>query len=142
MSFGTDSVTVRFGDVTALDDVSIGLTPGEVTAVVGADGAGRTTLMRVLAGIVDPVSGSVHTPGASRIGYLPSLAGSWKNLTVAENVAFVGAAYGLSGADLAKSADPILERAGLAHVTDRLAEQLSGGMRKKLGCRPRTASFP
>lgn len=133
MTFGTDNVTVRFGDVTTLNGVTVELKQGEVTAVVGADGAGKTTLMQVLAGLVDPKSGSVSEPGADRLGYLPSGAGSWKNLTVAQNVAFVGAAYGLTGADLAIRADPILERAGLAHVTDRLAEQLSGGMRKKLG---------
>ena len=133
MTFGTDNATVRFGEVTALDAVTVKLTAGEVTAVVGADGAGKTTLMQVLAGLVDPESGSVSAPGADRLGYLPSGAGSWENLTVAENVAFVGAAYGLTGADLATRADPILERAGLSHVTDRLAEQLSGCMRKKLG---------
>jgi len=133
VTFGTDNATVRFGEVTALDAFTVELTAGEVTAVVGADGAGKTTLMQVLAGLVDPENGSVSTPGADRLGYLPSGAGSWNNLTVAQNVAFVGAAYGLTGADLAMRADPILERAGLAHVTDRLAEQLSGGMRKKLG---------
>lgn len=133
MNLGASGIIVRFGDITALSDVSIDLTPGEVTAVVGADGAGKTTLMRVLAGLVDPVGGSVSTPGIDRIGYLPSLAGSWKNLTVAENVAFVGAAYGLSGTDLDRRAGPILTSAGLAHVTDRLAGHLSGGMRTKLG---------
>jgi len=133
VTFGTDDVTVSFGEVTALEAITVELSAGEITAVVGADGAGKTTLMQVLAGLVDPESGSVSAPGADRLGYLPSGAGSWKNLTVAQNVAFVGAAYGLTGADLAIRADPILERAGLAHVTDRLAEQLSGGMRKKLG---------
>ena len=133
MTFGTDGVTVTFGDVAALNDVTVTLLPGEVTAVVGADGAGKTTLMRVLSGLVNPESGSVRTPGAEHIGYLPSGAGSWKALTVAENVAFVGAAYGLDGADLARRSGSILERAGLADVTDRLAGQLSGGMRTKLG---------
>lgn len=133
MTYGTDDVTVRFGDVTALDEVTVGLVAGEVTAVVGADGAGKTTLMQTLAGLVYPEVGSVSAPGANRLGYLPSGAGSWNNLTVAENVAFVGAAYDIEGADRASRAGPILERAGLAHVTDRLAEQLSGGMRKKLG---------
>jgi len=133
VTFGVSNTTVRQGDVTALDGVTVTLKPGEVTAVVGADGAGKTTLLRVLAGLVHADSGSVATPGAERIGYLPSGVGSWKDLTVAENVAFVGAAYGLTGADLADRADPILEQAGLAHVTDRLARQLSGGMRTKLG---------
>lgn len=133
MTFGTDDVTVRFGNDTALDAVTVRLSAGEVTAVVGADGAGKTTLMRVLAGLVHPESGSVSAPSAKRIGYLPSEAGSWKDLTVAENVAFVGAAYGLTGADLALRADPILEVAGLDLVKDRLARQLSGGMQTKLG---------
>ena len=133
MSLGTHDVTVRYSEVAALDEVTIDLTAGEATAVVGADGAGKTTLMRVLAGLVEPESGSVSAPVAERIGYLPSGVGIWKNLTVAENVSFVGAAYGLTGADLASRAAPILEGAGLSHVTDRLAGQLSGGMRKKLG---------
>jgi ABC-2 type transport system ATP-binding protein len=133
VSFGTDDVTVRYGEVAALDEVTVDLIPGEVTAVVGADGAGKTTLMRVLAGLVDPGSGSVRTPGAEHIGYLPSGVGIWKDLTVSENVSFVGAAYGLTGADLAERASPILEGADLLHVTDRLAGQLSGGMRTKLG---------
>ena len=133
MSFGTTGVTVVFGDTTALNDVTVHLPPGQVTAIVGADGSGKTTLMRVLSGLVDPERGTVTSPGPDRIGYLPSGAGSWKDLTVSENVAFVGAAYGLTGADLASRADPILERAGLAHVTDRLAGHLSGGMRTKLG---------
>jgi ABC-2 type transport system ATP-binding protein len=133
VTFGTDRVTVRFGEFTALDAVTVDIAAGEVTAVVGADGAGKTTLMRVLASLVDPEHGSVNTPSAKHIGYLPSGAGSWKNLTVAENVAFVGTAYGLAGTDLARRAGPILEGAGLADVTDRLAGQLSGGMRTKLG---------
>jgi ABC-2 type transport system ATP-binding protein len=92
-----------------------------------------TTLMRVLAGLVEPESGSVRAPGAEHIGYLPSSIGVWNHLTVAENVSFVGAAYGLRGVDLAVHADPILEGAGLIDVTDRLAGKLSGGMRTKLG---------
>ena len=97
MTFGTDDVTVSFGEVTALDAITVELTAGEITAVVGADGEGKTTLMQVLAGLVDPESGSVSAPGADRLGYLPSGAGSWRNLTVAENGAFVGAAIDSPG---------------------------------------------
>ncbi len=133
MSFGVENLTVRFGRVTALDEVSVVVRRGEVTALVGGDGAGKTTLLRTLAGLVEPTSGTVRRPGVGRLGYLPAGAGSWKNLTVAENVSFIGGAYGLSGADLADRADPILERAGLADARDRLAGQLSGGMKTKLG---------
>ena len=91
MTFGVDGVTVRFGDIAALDDVSLAVPRGEVTAVVGADGAGKTTLLRTLAGLVEPVAGTIRRPRAEQIGYLPTGAGSWKNLTVSENVSFVGA---------------------------------------------------
>jgi ABC-2 type transport system ATP-binding protein len=133
VSFGVEDLTVRFDKVTALDDVSVVVHRGEVTAVVGGDGAGKTTLLRALAGLVEPTSGVVRRPDVDHLGYLPAGAGGWQNLTVAENVSFVGGAYGLSGVDLDDRADPILERAGLADVKNRLAGQLSGGMRTKLG---------
>ena len=133
MSFGVDNLTVQFGKVTALDDVSVVVHPGEVTALVGGDGSGKTTLLRTLAGLVEPSSGTVRRPAVDQLGYLPAGAGSWKNLTVAENVSFIGGAYGLSGVDLADRADPILERAGLVDARNRLAGELSGGMRTKLG---------
>lgn len=133
MTFGVENITVRLGKVTALRDVSVDVPAGRVTAIVGGDGAGKTTLLRTLAGLAEPNSGSVRRPGVDRLGYLPTGAGSWKDLTVEENIAFVGGAYGLTGALLAGRADPILERAGLADVKDRLAGHLSGGMRTKLG---------
>lgn len=133
MTFGVENLTVRFGKVTALQDVTVDIPAGRVTAIVGGDGAGKTTLLRALAGLVEPDSGNVRRPDVDQLGYLPTGAGSWKDLTVEENVAFVGGAYGLTGAPLAERADPILERAGLAGAKDRLAGRLSGGMRTKLG---------
>jgi ABC-2 type transport system ATP-binding protein len=126
-------VTVRFGAVTALADVSLQAPEGTVTAVVGGDGAGKTTLLEALVGLVAPDAGTIDTPDREQIGYMPSGAGSWGDLTVAENVAFVGGSYGLSGADLARRADLVLGAADLMSARDRLASQLSGGMRKKLG---------
>lgn len=128
-----ENVTVRFGAVTALDDVSLQAPEGTVTAVVGGDGAGKTTLLEALVGLVAPATGTIDTPGREQIGYMPSGAGSWSELTVGENVAFVGGSYGLSGADLERRADLVLAAADLASARDRLASQLSGGMRKKLG---------
>jgi ABC-2 type transport system ATP-binding protein len=89
--------------------------------------------LRVLVGLIEPSSGIVATPPVDEIGYLPALGGSWKDLTVAQNISFVGGAHGLEGADLASRADPLLAMADLDGVTDRLASQLSGGMRTKLG---------
>lgn len=133
MTFGVRDAWVSFGDVAALRGVSVEVPAGEVTAVVGGDGAGKSTLLRALVGEVVLDRGVVSAPMAAQVGYLPASAGSWLDLSVAENVAFVGGTYGLRGAALARRADPLLERAGLADVRDRLSGQLSGGMRRKLG---------
>lgn len=124
---------VRFGDRTALDGVNLIAAPGAVTAVVGGDGAGKTTLLRAVVGQVPLDSGTMRAPEQTAIGYLPASSGSWAGLTVQENVEFVGGTYGLTGAALADRAAELLTVAGLEPFRDRLARQLSGGMRRKLG---------
>jgi ABC-2 type transport system ATP-binding protein len=124
---------VRFGELTALDGVSMVAEPGSVTAVVGGDGAGKTTLLRSLVGQVALAGGSVAAPDLARVGYLPASLGSWRGLTVQENVDFVGGSYRVPPAQLAPRADDLLEAAGLAMFRDRLSGQLSGGMQRKLG---------
>lgn len=126
-------LVVRRGPLLALDDVSLDIPPGRITAVVGGDGAGKTTLLEAIAGLVPIAGGSVDRPDRRRLGYLPWDAGSWADLTVDENVAFVGGCYGLSGDRLQQRATDLLGRAGLLDARDRLAGRLSGGMRRKLG---------
>ncbi len=133
MTYGGRDISVSFGDTLALDSVDFTAHAGEMTAVVGGDGVGKTTLLRVLVGLVEPSSGIVATPPVEEIGYLPALGGSWKDLTVAQNISFVGGAHGLEGSDLANRADPLLAMADLDGVKNRVAGQLSGGMRTKLG---------
>ena len=133
MTFAVRSAVVRFGDTLALDDVSLQVEPGSVVAVVGGDGAGKTTLLRTLVGKVQLERGEVDAPSPQAIGYLPATAGSWPSLTVAQNMDFVGGIYGLSGKALVSRRDELLGRASLLDVVDRLASQLSGGMRRKLG---------
>jgi ABC-2 type transport system ATP-binding protein len=133
VTYGVRDVTVRFGDVTALQDVTVAAEPGAVCAVVGGDGAGKSTLLRTVVGRVTPVSGRALAPPPRHIGYQPSTGGWWADLTVAENVDFVGGSYGLRGAPLRRRADDLLGRAGLLDARDRLARNLSGGMRTKLG---------
>lgn len=125
--------TVRFGSRTALDRVSMDVTPGQVSAVVGGDGAGKSTLLRAIVGEVVLTSGNIEAPAEEKIGYLPASAGSWLDLTVTENMEFVGGAYGLRGAELHSRIDELLEAAGLQDARGRLSGQLSGGMRRKLG---------
>ena len=117
----------------ALDKVSLALPPGEVRAVVGGDGAGKTTLLRVLAGALAPHSGEVDRPDATRIGYLPASSGTYPDLSVTENLDFAATAYRVPAAVARERTRRYLERTGLASASDRLAGNLSGGMRQKLG---------
>ncbi|MGV8964966.1 MAG: ABC transporter ATP-binding protein [Cellulomonas sp.] len=133
MTYAVRSAVVRFGDTLALDNVTLLVEPGSVIAVVGGDGAGKTTLLRSLVGKVQLEQGAVEAPAPQAIGYLPATAGSWPALTVAQNMDFVCGIYGLSGKALVARRDELLNRASLLEVADRLASQLSGGMRRKLG---------
>jgi ABC-2 type transport system ATP-binding protein len=128
--WGTDVVSVWYGKVLALDRVTFRAVPGQVSAVVGGDGAGRTTLLRCLAGALAASEGEIRRPAARRIGYLPAGSGTYPDLTVAENLAFRAAVYGVSADSRGAG---YLERAGLGAARDRLAGRLSGGMRQKLG---------
>ncbi len=130
--WGADDLTVRYGAKVALDRVGLEVPDGRITSVVGGDGAGKTTLLRALAGAVRPGSGVVRRPPASRLGYVSAGPGVYRDLTVDENLAFSGGAYGLRGQRLAQRAGELLERTGLQAARDRLGEQLSGGMRQKL----------
>jgi ABC-type multidrug transport system ATPase subunit len=133
MTYAVRSAVVRFGDTLALDDVNLQVEPGSVVAVVGGDGAGKTTLLRALVGKLQLERGEVDAPSPQDVGYLPATAGSWPSLTVAQNMDFVGGIYGLAGRALVGRRDELLQRASLLAVADRLASQLSGGMRRKLG---------
>jgi ABC-2 type transport system ATP-binding protein len=127
------NLSVRYGDTTALDDVTVDVPAGQISAVVGGDGAGKTTLMRALVGRVAPSGGHVSAPPEQEIGYQPATSGTWPDLTVDENLGFVGGMYGLSSSALGARRDELLDRSGLTTARDRLASRLSGGMRTKLG---------
>ena len=130
MSFGFTDVTVELGGETAIEGVDLEVEPGAITAVIGADGAGKTTTSRTLVGLLSPTAGTVRRPRAEAIGYQPEAAGTWLDLTVSENLSFVARAYGLPVAS--DRYRELLEVTGLGPATDRLAGELSGGMRQKL----------
>ena len=131
--WGAAGISVRFGARQALDQVSVTAHPGQVTAVIGADGAGKTTLLRCVAGALGPGQGTVRRPDARRIGYLPPGPGVYEDLSVAENLRFRSAVYGIPAPAARRTIGEYLEQTGLAAAQDRLAGQLSGGMRRKLG---------
>ena len=131
--WGVRDVTVRFGARVVLDAISLRVGPGQVVAVVGGDGAGKSTLLRALTGRVLPDRGDVHTPGRKHLGYQPATSGTWAQLSVDENLDLVANAYHLEPAAERVRRDLLLDAAGLAPARSRLASQLSGGMRRKLG---------
>ncbi len=132
-AWGLRDVGVRFDGRTVLDNVTLPVTPGEVVAVVGGDGAGKTTALRVLTRRVEPGAGSVHGPGVAEIGYQAAASGTWAQLTVDENLDVVAGAYRLDRDRERATRARLLEASGLARARSRLASELSGGMRQKLG---------
>ena len=137
-----EGVVKRFGKTAkpALDGVSITIAPGRMTGLVGPDGAGKTTLIRILAGLIDPDSGKIEVLGQaatqtdrSRIGYMPQRFGLYEDLTVMENLRLYADLRGLPLSERASSFDRLLEFTDLKRFTGRLAGKLSGGMKQKLG---------
>lgn len=133
----------HFGDVQAVNDVSLHIKPGEIYGLVGADGAGKTTTMRLLVGALKADAGKVnicgydidtHTEQArSQFGYLSQRFSMYEDLTVLENIRFFAEVRGLKSDEWLPRCMEILEFVGLEKFTDRRAGQLSGGMKQKLG---------
>jgi ABC-2 type transport system ATP-binding protein len=132
VTWGVDGVSVKFGSRTVLDQVTLKAAASTVSVVVGGDGAGKSTLLRTLVGLVRPNSGTVQRPPKREIGYIPATAGLYVDLTVEENLAFSGGAYGVTGTDFVERSTELLDRIGLASARRRLGGQLSGGMQRKL----------
>ncbi len=132
MRWGLREVTVTRGRTVALTGVTVPVDPSSVTVVVGGDGAGKSTCLQALVGVVSARSGTVFRPPKERTGYVPATAGLYADLTVQENLDFSASAYGLSGRDYGQKAERLLEQTGLARARRRLGGQLSGGMQRKL----------
>ncbi|MEW6386910.1 MAG: ABC transporter ATP-binding protein [Thermodesulfobacteriota bacterium] len=136
-------LTKRFGDLTAVDHLDLEVSPGEAFALVGPDGAGKTTTMRLLTGIMDADGGQARVLGfdtsreaeklKKHLGYMPQRFGLYDDLTVAENLAFYADLHRVSREVHQKRGEELLEFANLAPFQSRLAAHLSGGMRQKLG---------
>ena len=137
--WGTEEACVRYGDKLALDHVTFRAMPGRVSAVVGGDGAGRTTLLRCLAGALAVTSGQVRRPPPLRIGYLSSGSGTYPDLSVDENLAFRDTAYQVPANVARQRSAGLLERAGLSGARDRLAGRLSGGVMSAMKIRRQRA---
>ena len=132
-----------FGNLVAVDDVSLFVQAGEIYGLVGADGAGKTTTMRLLVGALKADKGEVNICGydinrqteaaRSQFGYLSQRFSMYEDLTVLENIRFFAEVRGLSSGEWLPRSLEILEFVGLSDFKDRRAGQLSGGMKQKLG---------
>jgi ABC-2 type transport system ATP-binding protein len=138
-----EGLTKRFGTLTAVDHIALTVPPGEAFALVGPDAAGKTTTMRMLVGIMDPDEGRAVVLGfdtvresealKEHIGYMPQRFGLYNDLTVAENMAFYADIYRVPRAERDQRMPELLGFSNLTPFQDRLAGNLSGGMRQKLG---------
>jgi ABC-2 type transport system ATP-binding protein len=139
-------LTRRFGDFVAVSDVSFDVAAGEIFGFLGSNGAGKSTTIRMLCGLLRPTSGTAVVGGIDvgrdpegvkrRIGYMSQRFSLYEALTVDQNIAFFGGVYGLEGDRLAKRRAMVLEMAGLRGREHTLAGDLSGGWRQRLalGC--------
>ena len=120
----------RFGERVAVRDVTLRVEAGEIYGLIGPDGAGKTTTLRMIADLLEPEAGEVRLDGA--LGYMPQQYSLYGDLSVAENLAFFREMYGLSRDAFRARRDRLLALTRLAAFRDRRAQALSGGMYKKL----------
>jgi ABC-2 type transport system ATP-binding protein len=139
-------LTRRFGEFVAVDRVSFDVARGEIFGFLGSNGAGKSTTIRMLCGLLKPTSGTAMVGGVDvtadpegvkrRIGYMSQKFSLYELLTVDQNIGFFGGVYGLDDARLAERRRFVIEMAGLAGREKTLARDLAGGWRQRLalGC--------
>lgn len=125
-------VTKSFGSHQAIAGIGLTVYPGEMVGIVGPDGAGKTTLVRLAAGVLAPTGGRVEPESRGRVGYLSGRFSLYPELTVWENLLFFARIYGMKARAAQAEATRLLEWVGLLPFRQRLAGDLSGGMRQKL----------
>jgi len=136
-------LTKRFGEFTALDNLSISLDRGQILGFIGPNGAGKTTAIKILVGVMRPTSGSARIAGADcvrdarrikhLVGYMPDVFGSYDNMRVREYLDFFGAAFGIPRRDRTKRIAEVLDTTGSNYMQDRYVESLSHGMKQRVG---------
>ena len=137
------NLTKRYGDLTAIRDVTFSVAKGEVLGFLGPNGAGKTTTMRILTGFMPASGGTITVDGfdvfensfevRKRIGYLPESPPLYTDMTVDAYLAFVARIKGVASAEIAPAVDRVLEVCGLTEVHGRLTGHLSKGFRQRVG---------
>jgi ABC-2 type transport system ATP-binding protein len=141
-----DHLSKSFGDVHAVQDLSLTIETGTIFGFVGPNGAGKTTTIRMLCGLTHPTGGRATIEGAdvwkdrqqvrTKFGYVPQRFSLYRDLTVLENFRFFGGAYGVPGAELEQRIESLIRLIDLEEKRNAIAASLSGGMRQLLaiGC--------
>lgn len=135
-------LTKKFGSFTAVGSITFGVKAGEVFGFLGANGAGKTTAIRMLTGLLAPTSGRARVAGFDvltqaeevrrRIGYMSQRFSLYEDLTVRENITLYGGIYGLSDAEITERGDRIMDELGLGHARDSRVAALPLGWKQKL----------
>ena len=137
-----DRLTKRFGDFVAVNAISFSVAPGEIFGFLGANGAGKTTAMRMLCGLLGPTDGAATVAGfdvfrqpeliKQHIGYMSQKFSLYEDLTVRENIRFYGGVYGLKTSVIREKTAALLQRLGLSAERDTLVGALPLGWKQKL----------
>lgn len=138
---GIDGVSRAFGDVKAVDGLSLSLAPGEIVGFLGTNGAGKTTTIKMITGLLRPDAGEVSVFGGdpsdpavrARIGYMPEVATYYPYLNARELLAFYGGICGLDAKSVRERTDSLLESVGLADAAKRPLRTYSKGMLQRAG---------
>lgn len=141
-ALSVQQLTKRFGSFTAVDAISFDVTQGEIFGFLGANGAGKTTAMRMLCGLLSPTSGEATVAGfdisrepdevKKNIGYMSQKFSLYDDLTIAENIRLFGGIYGLGKKTINERTAEIVEKHGLKEVRDKLVKSLPLGWKQKL----------
>ena len=136
------NLTRRFGDFTAVDHISFAIEKGEVFGFLGANGAGKTTSIRMLTGLLEPTEGEAEVAGCDvrsdpervkkRIGYMSQKFALYDDLTVKENIRLYGGIYGLPTSEIRRRRDRLLRRLGFKHAADERVGSIPLGWKQKL----------
>ena len=137
------NLTKRYGEFTALDQLSISVDAGQILGFIGPNGAGKTTTIRILVGLLRPTSGTAAIAGADcvrqarkikrLVGYMPDVFGSYDNMRVYEYLDFFAATYRIFGARRKRRIDEVLDMTNATHMRDLYVEALSHGMKQRIG---------
>lgn len=138
-----EHLTKRYGEFTALDDLTLSLSAGQILGLIGPNGAGKTTAIKIMVGLARPTSGTARIGDADcvadarrikkLVGYMPDRFGSYDNMRVHEYLDFFGAAFGIPRRKRIARIEEVLETTGTAYMRDKFVESLSHGMQQRVG---------